>query len=146
DAGAVLRAPQARHRVCVLEPPRQDLQSRHVSLRGLRPAAVLFGDEVRQYDRLAELLGTSRQGDRDLRRPHPLDDADRSALQPLRRTLGPRLRRRPEADGAALLHEWRSSEVRAEVREAELIGATAFPDRGPDDASTYTCGYDCLDL
>ena len=44
-----------------------------------------------------------------------------SALPPLRRSSGSRVRRRTEADRQALLHERRGDEVRAEGRELSVL-------------------------
>jgi hypothetical protein len=97
--------PRARR----LEPARPRASPRHLRLRRLRPAAVRLGHQVRQRHRLAELLSAAAQ-----RRRHPTEDRTfrvmpphRSALPPLRRPSRPRLRRRPEADRPALLHERR---------------------------------------
>ena len=49
-------------------------------------------------------------------RPFAVHDADGSALPPLRRASRPRLQRRPEAHGPALLHERRGDEIRARRR------------------------------
>ena len=85
-------------------------------LRRLRPRSVLLDDEVRQRHRLAELLGAARQrGRHDAR--HSLGMvAHGGALPPLRRPSRPRVRRRPEADRPALLHERRRDEFKPRAR------------------------------
>ena len=47
----------------------------------------------------------------DAHRPQPADGAHRSAVRALRRPSRPRLRRRPEADRPALLHERAGAEL-----------------------------------
>ena len=56
-------------------------------------------------------VAAGRRRDRD--RPVDVDDADRGALPPLRRPPRPRLRRRPEPDRPALLHQLGVAPVRA---------------------------------
>src|SRR6185312_5687629 len=73
-------------------------------LRRLRPAAVLLGDQIRERDRLAELLSAARKCRRQDRRPDFRDTADRNSLPPLRRSPRSRVRRWAEADRLALLH------------------------------------------
>ena len=85
----------------------------HVRLRGLRPAAVLVRHEIRERHRLAELLAAAAERGRHHDRQVVLHDAHRGALPPLRRPSRPCVRRRPEADRPALLHERRGAEVRA---------------------------------
>ena len=51
--------------------------------------------------------------DRHHDRPLVLHDPHRGALRALRRPSRPCVRRRPEADRPALLHEWRGDEIRA---------------------------------
>ena len=48
----------------------------------------------------------------------PFHAAHRSALQPVRRAPGPRVRGRPEPDGAALLHQLGVAEVRQGLNAA----------------------------
>ena len=80
-------------------------------------SAVPLRREVRFGHRLAELLaGGFGQGDRGADRQEPSHDADGSAVQPLRRPPGARVRRRPEADRAALLHQLGRAEVRGRGR------------------------------
>src|SRR5690606_41997749 len=75
--------------------------------------AVPLGDEVRFGQRLAELLCPCAPGSG---RPAPrrqLRDAPHGGdLPPLRRPLGPRLRGRPGAQRAPLLHQLRQPEAR----------------------------------
>jgi len=61
------------------------------------------GRQIRQRDRLAELLGAARGHGRDRHRPSFFNDPHRSALPPLRRASRACLRGRPEADRAALI-------------------------------------------
>ena len=85
----------------------------HVRLRRLRPAAVLLGDQVRERHRLAELLQAVAERGRRVHGSLAGHPAHRGSLPPLRRTSRPRLQRRPQADGAALLHEWRVTGLQA---------------------------------
>ena len=63
-------------------------------------------DQVRLGHRLAELLrADGRRRGRDRGRPQLLHAPHRGPLQPLRRPPRPRLRRRPEPDRPALLHQ-----------------------------------------
>ena len=57
-------------------------------------------------------------------------DAHRGALQPLRRPSRPRLRRRPEADRPALLHERRRAGFRAGGRLKRNFAMSKDPSRG----------------
>src|SRR5436305_1296933 len=78
----------------------------HLSVRRLRPGAVLLADEVRLRHRLAELLPGGRRGPRrGARRPCPWHGPDRADVQPMRVAPGPRLPRRPAPDRPALLHQ-----------------------------------------
>ena len=74
-------------------------------MRRVRVAPVQLGDEVRERDRLAELLEAASPRRRHSRRSQPHDGANRSALRALRRAFGARIRRWPETHGPALLHE-----------------------------------------
>src|SRR5712691_4487975 len=105
DARAVPGAAQARDGACVVEPARQGIRERLLSLRGLRPAAFRLGHEVRQRHGLAELLGPPRGRGSDLDRPQALHGPHGSALPPVRGAPGSCLRRRSQADGPAVLHE-----------------------------------------
>src|SRR5580704_15650629 len=88
---------------------------RYLSLRVLRHAAVRVGHQVRRRLRLAELLcaGGGGQSAHAVRR-QPFHAPHGGALRGLRRAPRPRLRRRPAADGTALLHELRIARLRAE--------------------------------
>src|SRR5262249_57090984 len=102
----------APYRARGLEPAQRREAQGHVRLHGLRPSAVLVGDQIRQQDRLAELLSAAagRGGHR-----HRLPVAaatHRGALPALRRAIWPCLRRRTAAPGIALLHPTRSLENR----------------------------------
>ncbi len=101
-------------------PSQQREAQGHLQLRRLRLAALRVGHQVRQWHRLAELLRAAgeRGGDAVRRRLRSLPHG--SALPPLRRTSRPRLRRRPEADRLALLHERGGDELRARVEHVEL--------------------------
>ena len=68
-------------------------------------------DEIRQRDRLAELLSAAAECGRHPHRPRAADPAHRGALPALRRASRPRVFRRAAADRAALLHERRRDEV-----------------------------------
>ena len=57
--------------------------------------------EIRQPDRLAELLSSAGERDRHRDRPRPAAAAHRSALPPLRRTSRPRVRRWAASTGCA---------------------------------------------
>jgi hypothetical protein len=108
--GAAQEGHRARlHRRVLGQPPQGRLR-----LRGLRPAAVQLGDQVRVGHGLAERLAADRseeRGDRD--RPQPLHEPHRGALRPLRRPPRPRLHRRPPPHRPALLHELGVAQVRA---------------------------------
>ena len=75
------------------------------SCAGCEPGAVLLGDEVRQQDRVAELLPAVAECDRHRHRLCPAGAAHRGALPPLRRTSRPRVPGWTAADGPALLHQ-----------------------------------------
>ena len=89
-------------------------------LRGLRPAAVLVGHQVRKRHRLAELLSAVAGRGRNVRGSRLFHEAHRGALPPLRRPSRPCVRRRTAADRAALLHERGGVEVHARGRRAGL--------------------------
>ncbi len=83
------------------------------------PAAtstVLLDDEIRQRHGLAKLLGAVGRRRRHEPRHILGMAAHRGPLQPLRRPSRPCLRRRPEADRPALLHEWRRVDLQARRR------------------------------
>ena len=103
-----------------LEPAQSRKAQRHLCLRRLRAAAVLLGDEIRQQDRLAELLSRRCRTRIGTSTDHVLlRAAHRGALPPLRRTSRPCLRRRAAADGPALLHQRRRADI--PPRRAGLI-------------------------
>ena len=106
DARAVRGAAQEGHRARVHRRLLGREGRRHVPLRRLRPGAVQLRHQVRLRHRVAQLLGPGRrrQG-RDAARQQPVDAAHRGRLCALRRPPGARLRRRPEPDRAALLHQ-----------------------------------------
>ena len=82
----------------------------------LRRRAFPLGREVRLGHGLAELLeARGRRKRRHRGRQQPLHAAHRSAVQPLRRASRPRVRRRPGADRAALLHQLRIAQIRQEI-------------------------------
>src|SRR5256885_4398673 len=80
--------------------------------------AVRVGHQVRRALRMAELLRTrGGRADRGDDRQVALHGEDRGDVRELRRAPGPRLRRRPPADGPALLHQLRLDQTRPEVTE-----------------------------
>lgn len=105
DARPVRDPARSRHRAAVQQPAERRAPARHVRVRGLPAPAVLVDDEIRQPHRLAELLGAARSRGHHEDRPVVRNDPHRSAVPPLRRPPRPRVRRRAEADRAALLHE-----------------------------------------
>ena len=75
-------------------------------LRRLRRRAVQLRHQVRLRHRLAELLrARGRRERRDPRGPQPRDGPHRGPVPPLRRPPRPRVRRRPQPDRPALLHQ-----------------------------------------
>ena len=83
-------------------------------LRGLRPAAVFVGRQVRFGHGLAELFpagGARARGGTE--GPQPRHAPHGSALRPVRRAPRPRLRGWAAADGPALLHQFRRAALRA---------------------------------
>ena len=133
--GASCSRPEAVRRCCARKAPSgrsparcSRTSHRHIHLRRLRAAAVLIEDQVRQRHRLAELLGAARRTRSTRRTTRTLrHGAHRSALPPMRRPSRPCVRRRPEADRPALLHERRRAEVRARRVRLELSGGTRSP-------------------
>src|SRR5262249_40557163 len=91
---------------------------RHVRVRGVLPAALRIEDEVRERHRLAELLHVDPGPRRHPARLQADPAAHRVPLRALRRTPGPRVRRRSAADGQALLQQRPRAGVRARGREA----------------------------
>ena len=95
-----------------------------------------LGDEVRVRDGLAELLPADPpDAVRDGERPELLHGAHRGPVRALRRAPRPRVRRRPEADRPALLHERDGSEVHPCEMTARR-GVSAFRTPGPDCGSS----------
>ena len=83
-------------------------------------------DQVRLRHRLAELLGAARGGHvRDGDRRQLVHAPHRGGLRRLRRAPRPRVRRRPGADGPALLHELRRAQVRAQGLSPRLAARCA---------------------
>ncbi len=109
--GAIPGAAGARHRTCRIEPARQAVWCRYLSLRGVRSAAFFFGYQIQQSHRMAEFLGAARRGGRNRDRPQPFHGPNRSALQALRRPSRPRFRRRSRTNRPALLHERRVTRI-----------------------------------
>jgi hypothetical protein len=108
----------------ILPKAQYDVLRRHrTEPAGARPraCAVLVGDQIRQQDRLAELLSAAagRSGHR--HRLPVATAAHRGALPAVRRTFGPCLRGWTAAHGIALLYQRRSLEIFA--RRARLTVA-----------------------
>src|SRR5438270_5548664 len=125
-ARAIRCRTQARYRARVLGQVPRDQGARRLRLRLLRAAALLLGDQVRFGHRLAELLAAGRLQRR--RREGGLGlvhDAHRGAVLALRRAPRPRLRRRPAADGAALLHEFGGAGFPSEGRASMTFATLA---------------------
>src|SRR5262249_53362349 len=86
---------------------------RALSLHLLRYGAVRLEDQIRFRHRLAELLAADFEEERGRnQRPQLHDGSHRRELRALRCASGSRLRRRAEADGPALLHEFGVAEIR----------------------------------
>src|SRR5690606_36797376 len=96
--GPLSRAAPGGYRAALQLTAAEGTSRRHLPLRGLRPAALLVGNEVRFRDRLAELLCGVAWGGRHQAGQVAVHGADLSPLPPLRRTPRPYLRRRPAAD------------------------------------------------
>ena len=114
-APAIRGVASGGHGTSVHEPVAAREASRHVCLRRLRARRVLVGDEVRQRNRVAEFLGSDRARDRHNARHLAGHGADRRALPPVWRSPRPRVRRWPEADRTAVLHQRRRVDVQADV-------------------------------
>src|SRR5260370_10005010 len=94
-------------------------------MRLLRDSAFPLGDQVRLGHWMAELLEADRAPEyRHADRPVALHGTHRGAVCPLRCASGARLRRRPAADGATLLHELGGVEVLGDRRGAQLVAAS----------------------
>ena len=89
---------------------------RHVRLRRLRPGPVPLGREVRLRQRLAELRPGDRGHDRRARGQEPLHAPHRDPLLAVRRAPRPRLRRRADRHGAALLRQLARDRLRRGAR------------------------------
>src|SRR5215831_1813556 len=111
--GAIRRVAAAPYRIRRLESAQRREAQGHVCLRGLRSSAVLLGDQIRQQDRLAELLSAATERDRHRHRLPVAAATHGSALPALRRASGPCLRGRTAAHGIALLHQRRRPEIPA---------------------------------
>src|SRR6266851_9846229 len=96
--------------------------------------------------RMAELLEADRATEyRHADRPVALHGTHRGAVCTLRCASGARLRRRPAADGATLLHELGGVEVRGDRRGAQVIAASkkeshVEPLRGSTPPAIKRCG------
>ena len=94
----------------------------HLPVHLLRAGSVSRGHQVRFGHRMAELLGAGREG-----RGHGEDGSklvhvpDRGAVLALRRSPGARVRRRAEADGASLLHEFGGAGPQEEMRSLRAL-------------------------
>ena len=100
------------------------------------PAAICRSSppaEVRQRHRLAELLRPARQRHRHDQDRSLVHGTHRGALPPLRRPSGPRVRRRAEADRAALLHERRGAHDSSR-REIVVLRTAGTVEKGTDHA------------
>src|SRR5689334_23159549 len=100
----------------MVEPTRVRTSQGHLFLCRLRSSPVLLGYEIRERDRLAELLSSVAARHRDQLRQEFFRGPHRSALPALRRTSRTRIRRRAETDRLALLHGRRRFEVHASLR------------------------------
>ena len=96
-----------------LEPARSRSARGHLRLCRLRFAVVLVGNEIRQQDRVAELLPAAARCRRYRDRPCSAAAAYRSPLPAMRWSFGPRLRRWPAAYRIALLHQRRGIDILA---------------------------------
>src|SRR6516164_5095839 len=102
DAGAISRPAPAWHGGAGLLRPAQGETAGHLRLRGLWSAVVPGRNQVRERNRLAELLQSDPRRDR-RDRGHELRHATHGgSLLALRRSPRTRLSRRAAADRAAL--------------------------------------------
>src|SRR5689334_5905398 len=81
----------------------------------MRTALVQLGDQIRERHRLAELLEAAGARSRDPPGPQSDGGTDGGAVRTLRRPPRPRVRRRAQADGPALLHERAGTELSARL-------------------------------
>src|SRR5216683_4872460 len=115
-------------------------------MRLLRDGAVQLGYQVRLGHWMAELLEANRTPEyRHADRPLTLHGTHRGAVCALRCASWARLRRRPAADGATLLHELGGVAVRADRRGAQVIAASkkeshVEPLRGSTPPAIKRCG------
>ena len=98
----------------------------HLRRHRLRRAALLVARQVRLRHGMAELHEASREGERQAeQRTAPRGiSRDRGSVRPRGLAPGPRLQRRTEADGPALLHELRGDALHP-GREARRGGIRA---------------------
>ena len=101
-----------------IEPARPRKAPRRVRLRGLQPAAVHLGDEIRQRHRLAQLFHHHSRRIRHQPRFQADPPAHRVPLRALRRAPRPSVRRRPGADRAALLQQRRRARLHPQDRQS----------------------------
>src|SRR5262245_58297937 len=115
--GRVRGAVRGGHGAPVHESAEYGEAAGRVRVRGVLPAALLVRREVRQRHGLAELLPESARSRRDEARLQAAA-THRVPLRPLQRTPGSRVRRRPPADGPALLQQRRRAPLRSRGRDA----------------------------
>ena len=114
DRNAVRGHPAGWHRAALPQRVLQRPPRGHLRRRGLRRASLQFARQVRVRHGLAELHAAPRSDQRAREDRHQPGHGARRGTQPLRGLApGPRLRRRPRADGPALLHGLRGASVRA---------------------------------
>ena len=107
DAGAVPSDAQKRNRARLQRCLLAHEGRWSLSMRLLWGTAVRFENEIRFWDRLAELLAAKRKtGDSRTRRSSPCGISHRGPLPPLRCAPGTCFPRRAGADRPALLHEF----------------------------------------
>src|SRR5687768_13351645 len=90
----------------------------------LRPGVVHLGNEVRQWNGVAELLGTGGWRGRDDDRQCVRHAANRSALCQMQGSPGPSFRRRPPTERPAVLYERRFARISAKtgLKKPEFSG------------------------
>ena len=94
-------------------PLNHEKRSGHVRLRRVRPGALRLRYQVREWDRLAQLLAAAPQCRGHDGRSQLLHGSHRGALRAVWQPSGPPLRGWSEADWIALLHERPRTEVQA---------------------------------